>query len=183
MARPKSAQKLLEEALAKGDLEAAKVALAKTKEKPKKKTVKPKKSKNLEPDYETDNSGAVLLVKDNRKKPADVNAFRVKRQDSYEDGNDDYRQSTPQRLQVGVFKNKFVPDPKEATDLIEEDKKAMKKANLKYKEYREKVDISQVQTTCDGCDRLFTMEKWELEAKQSVSELDILCTKCLKARK
>lgn len=195
MARPKSPQKLLEEALAKGDLEAAKAALAKTKEKPKKKAkpkatkakvVKPtktKKTKILEKEYETDEDGAVLLVKPSKKES--LSEFRTKRKD---EDSEDRRQSIPQRLIAGQTINKF--DPKKfitpfSEALIKEDKKAIKKWNPSEKDQRDGLDISEVKVTCSTCSRRFSMENWELQAKRSIDdeEVELFCNRCLKERK
>lgn len=193
MARPKSPQKLLEEALAKGDLEAIKAAYAKTKEKPKKKpapkvskakivkNIKPKKTKILEKEYDTDENGAVLLVKESRTN--NLEEFRVKRREDSDDN--DVEQSVPRRLKTGIQINKFRPDPNIGADLIKEDKKAMKKWSPKSKEYRDKVDISEKKVTCENedCDNVYSMEKWEYNAKKSVEGMQFICPRCIRKNK
>lgn len=178
MGRPKNPQKLLEEALANGDLEAAKVAMAKLKEKPKTKPVKAKKKTfiaTFDELPEEDTEGAVILKK--YKKDETVDPFRVQ---------ENNKLGKTMRLKTGVKLNKFeeMNDPKALLNVAKEDKKALKGKTPASRD-RPEVDIEKVKVKCDNCQRVYEAEKWDVNRQMVDPEtkerymMENLCVRCI----
>lgn len=162
MARPKSPEKLLELAIANGDLEAAKAAMLKIKEKP-----KPKKPRKVS------NDGAVILNIPSSIEPDEE--FKTK----------ESNQAKSQKLQLGVKTNDFKPGNL-LLDIVKEDKAALK-GKRPAQRVRKKVDISKISVTCSQCNKKYQIDKWESnnrkmfdEETRQIEDMEYVCARCIK---
>jgi len=160
MARPKSPEKLLREALEKGDVEAAKSALAaieknKIKEK---KVSKPKKVKEIEPVKETN--------------------FRVSKTTNNDDDEDNGKgeRAYGSSIKVGIKKNNFKPDPKIkfAVDKILTGMQVVSDRD------RQGISIKDVEVICDNCKKKYIVEEWDKRESGNEDEPENLCKKCIR---
>lgn len=156
MARPKNPEKLLKEALEKGDLEGAKKALVQIEINKK----KAKKEENFEVE-----------------KPV-----KAKKQVSLPEEDSETKRAYGSQVPVGVKKNTF--NPKAFSSLkFKEDKDIHKKFNVSERD-RAGVDITEVTVTCDSCKNKFKTEAWDVRKRkvgdEDSEEPENLCKKCIR---
>lgn len=156
MARPKNPEKLLKEALEKGDLEGAKKALVQ---------IEINKKKNK------------------KEKPIQIQKpVKTQKQISKEPKNDEEKRAYGAEVKIGIDKNKF--NPKEFSSLkFKEDKNIHKKFSVSERD-RPGIDITEVQVICDNCKNKFTTEAWDVRKRKpgddDSEEPENLCKKCIR---
>lgn len=156
MARPKNPEKLLKEALEKGDLEGAKQALVQI-ELNKKKAKKEEKEETFKVEK---------VVKSTKKEKDEDNSQRA----------------YGSQVRIGITKNNF--NPKAFASLkFKEDKDIHKKFSVSERD-RNGVDITEVEVTCDSCKKKFKTEAWDVRKRkvgdEDAEEPENLCRKCIR---